>query len=549
MKNILLILLFIGIYCNAQVSVIPYMPKQSNFTNDYTAATWNLSSFSFDGTNNIFTGNSTASTILNNAIVGSNKQFTLSLYVKKGINAVTNQLFCRDNSTTAVRQIIVFYDGSNKMRFQVYTNSTNHIVWVSTNTFSELREWNEWTFVYNGTLSATSRITAYRNGIAEAGAITQTGTFTTINSTTVNPVEIGSRSNAASYSTCKISQVALFNTNLSAANIAILHNNRVPFDITTNSTLNANLVMYLVADKSATFSANWTWNDTKGSSVFTSTNMVSGDQVADAPALKQISICMIEGQSNACGRVTIPGALPTKFSPQVEWNKVWTGSTWAGQGYTANNNQYIETAGQYGIEFYLGDKLNRYFKKTIYTFKVAKGSSYLAYAGDPNNWRYPDAFQGLGGSNYQRLHNTELPALKEWCLANGYTITKFIDIRLQGEADAQVLAYANAYSTNLEDYFTRASTGMHTYITANFYIQPYTYHCLLSSQQTAASQVYKSTVNTAITTVVGNLSTYRRTVNTDAATVSQTDSIHYDDFGVRTIADSLYKKIITDNSL
>jgi len=548
MKKILSILLFIGIYCNAQVSVIPYMPKQSNFTNDYTAATWNLSSFSFDGTNNVFTGNSTASTILNNAIVGSNKQFTLTFYVKKGINATTNVLFCRDNSTTAVRQIQCFFNTTNKISFGCYTNNTNFILWTSTASFSELREWNEFAFVYDGTLSATSRITVYRNGISEAGSTTQTGTFTTINSTTVNPVEIGSRSNAAVFSTCKISQVALFNTNLSAANIAILHNNRVPFDITTNSTLNTNLVMYLTADKSATFGTNWTWNDTKGSSVFTSTNMVVGDQVSDAPALKQISICMIEGQSNANGRVPIPTALPTKYFNSLSWCQTWTGSTWAGMSSTANNNQYIETYNQYGFEFYLAEKLNRYFKKTIYVYKVAMGGTSLAYQGTPDNWRYPDASQGSGGTMYQRMRNTELPALKEWCLANGFTITKFIDVRSQGEADAQNATDAGNYATNLEAFFTRAATGMHIYITANFYIQPYTYHLLLSSQQTHASLTQKATVNAAITTVVGNLATYRRLFNTDAATVLS-DLVHYDDYGNRVIAEGIGNLIITDNSL
>jgi len=63
-----------------------------------------------------------------------------------------------------------------------------------------------------------------------AGATTQTGTFTTINNITTPNVQIGGCSDAANYSSCKINEISLFNTNLSAANVKVLYNNRVPFD-------------------------------------------------------------------------------------------------------------------------------------------------------------------------------------------------------------------------------------------------------------------------------------------------------------------------------
>jgi hypothetical protein len=539
MKKIVFLLL-IGIYCKAQTSVIPYMPKQANFTDDYTAATWNLKSFSFDGTDNIFTGDAASSTILNNAIVGANKQFTLSMYVKKGINATTTVLFGRDNTTTSVRQLLVFFNTTNKLVFVLYTTSANSITWTSTASFAELREWNEFTFVYDGTQgTVTNRVTVYRNGILEAGSNVQAGTFTTINNTTANNIEIGARSTTAVFSTLKISQIALFNTNLSAANIAILHNNRVPFDITTNSTLNTNLVMYLVGDKSATFSTNWTWNDTKGSSVFTSTNMVSGDQVADAPALKQISVILQHGQSNASGRVPM-STLPSRLSGSKSWLKIWDGTNFVNINSSTNNNQYQDdvSANQYGIEFYLGDKLNRYYKKTIYIFKVVRGASYLANT-------TPSWSRQFLGVMFNQL-STDITAMKEWELANGFTITKLRFIWQQGEADSQLSTDATAYQAVWQLWLTGASNSVFSNkLMSIFYVQPKLYDTTLGSLQTSASLAFKSTINTAKSTTQATDVTNYRLYNTDGATVFA-DLVHFDDAGIRQIAEGVGNLIITD---
>lgn len=525
-------------------------PPDINYTNDYTTPEWSLNSFNFDATNNIFTGDSNLSTIVNNAIVGLNKQFTINLWVKRLASGATQVLFCRDNSTTLIRQFSCFFSSLNKFIVNFYTTSVNLITYTSTASFTELREWNMFTIVYDGTQgTVTNRVSVYRNGQVEPGTNTQTGVFVSINNTVVNNIELGARSTAANYSNSNISSLSLFNTNLSAANISTLFNNRVPFDIRTNGTLDASLVSYFVATYNSSFSTNWTWTDLKGNGSFVSSGMVVGDLVLDAPALKQVSVAMNEGQSNATGRVTLPGALPAKYFQTLTWCKVWNGTTMTGISATLNNNQYIETGvNQYGVEFYLSNKLNKYFKKTIYYFKVSKGGTSLAYQGDVNNWRYPDGDQGSGGLMYQQLHNTDLPALKEWELANGFTIVKMIDIRSQGEADSGVLADANNYAVNLENFFTRTTTGMHVKILELLYIKPYTYHWKLSANQTHAAMVYKATINTAIDTVVATDSSFRRTIDTDTATVMG-DLVHYDDNGYRVLSELTGDLIIADNSL
>jgi hypothetical protein len=507
-------------------------------TLDYTSPTWSLRSFQF-ATDNIFTGDSTASTIVNNAIVGASKQFTFSMWVKRTVAGVTQILFCRDNSTTAVRQFSAFFGNTNKFTVSFFTNSTNSITYTSTASFTETREWNQFTVVYDGTQSATSRITVYRNGIAEAGSTAQTGTFTTINNTSANNIEIGGRSNSANYSSSKINQLSFFNTNLSAANVLALHNDRVPFDVRTNTTLNSSLVLFVNADQSAMFSTNWSWTDLKGGAVFTSSGMVSGDRVDDAPALKQISLASIEGQSNASGRED-KLVLPTRFSGVLSWIKFWNTNTMEDSNTATDNNQYFDTQAnsEYGIEYYLGELLNLRYRKTIYFFKVAQGGSYLA-----NN--SPSWSRNPAGNVYSQFI-TDITALKEWELANGYTITKIRFIWIQGEADSLVEAYANAYQASFSAWLTGSAGSVFDRFNSLFYITPKLYDCLLSANQTDPDLIYKATVNTAKTNVQALDTTNRRLINTDDAGVSAVDLVHYNDAGNLTIATKIDAAIALD---
>lgn len=540
MKKIILFLL-IGLSSFAQ----PIL-NQPNFTQDYTAPTWTSNSFNFDGTNNIFTGDATISTTLNNTIVGSNKQWTLSFRYRKMANGVTQILFCRDKSSaTSARQILIFFNSSNKLTITLYTNSSNNIQYVSTASFSDLRGWHELTIVYDGTVgTVTNRLTVYTNSIVEAGTTTQTGTFTTINSITSPSVNIGGRSDAANFSTVKLNTVALFNTNLSASNVALLYNNRVPFDIRTNSTLNANLVMFLNADYSASFSTNWTWTDLISGGVFTSTNMVSGDLVADAPALKQIPVVVLFGQSNAVGRVAL-SSLEYKYTNSLNWLKIWDNVTNAfiNINSSTNNNQVGDPSSQYGIEYYLSSKLNLYYKKTIYVFKYATGGTALTPLETPS-WCVPTpGVQPSGGTMWQAVYNTEIPDLQDWELNNGFTITSVKFIWLQGEKDSQVLGESTTYETNWTNFLASVVNGR---LKSYFYVTPYVYDCLLSNNQTAAAYAYKSNINTAKNNVQATTPLYYRTINTNSATVTQTDSVHYDKSGLKTLSDSLFNRIKLD---
>lgn len=524
------------------------MCNDANYVDDYTAPTWGLNSFDFDNTNNIFSGDSTISTTLNNAIVGSNKQFTLSMWIRRKTPLATTQiLFGRDKSSaTSARQMIMFFNGTNKLVITLYTNSSNNIQYTSTNSFADSRIWNQITVVYDGTVgTVTNRITVYLNGQVLAGATTQTGTFTTINNITSPNVQIGGRSDAANYSSTKINQISLFNTNLSAANVMVLYNNRVPFDVRTNSTLNANLVMFLNPDYSTSFSTNWTWTDLVGGGVFTSSGMVVGDKVADAPALKQITVNMLYGQSNAVGRVAL-SLLDTKYVGALTWLKVFDGTNFVNINSTTNNNQYGDLSNQFGIEYYLGNKLNKLTEKTQYLFKYALGGTALTPLETPS-WCVPTpGVQPSGGTMWQQLYNNDLIDLYNWEQNNGFTITKINFIWVQGEKDSQVLGESTTYETNLINFYASIIDDK---LKNSFFIQPKVIDTLLSVNQTNPLYLYKSNINTAKQNVAALDTTNYTNVNTDDCSVNVSDLSHYDKQGIITLANSVANKIIAFNNL
>lgn len=543
----LILLLLIGLNVFGQITSFNRGVQQPNISDEYTPNAWTQNAFDFDNTNNIFTGDATISTTLNNAIVGSNKQFTLSMWVRRKTPLATTQiLFGRDKSSaTSARQIVMFLNSSNQLIITLYTNSSNSIQYISTGSFTDSRIWNNIVLVYDGTASpVTTRITVYVNGIAFAGTTTQTGTFTTINNISSPNVNIGGRSDATNYSSSKINQISLYNTNLSASNVAAIYNKRVVFDERTNSTLNANLVMLLNADYSTSFSTNWTWTDLVGGGVFTSSGMVSGDLVADAPALKQIPLIVLWGQSNAVGRVDLIN-LEYQYIGSLNWCKIWDNATnsMVNINSTTNNNQLNDPSNQYGIEYYLTSKLNKYYKKTYYVFKYAVGGTALTPLETPS-WCVPTpGVQPSGGTMWQAVYNTEMPDLLDWELNNGYTITSVKVIWLQGERDSQVLGESITYETNWTNFLASAINGL---LKSYFYVTPYVYDCLLSNNQIASAYLYKSNINTAKTNVQATNPTYYRTINTNSATVNQVDSAHYDKAGIKTISDSLFNKMKLD---
>lgn len=520
--------------------------SQSHVTLDYTSPTWSLKSFDFDGTDNIFTGDSSSTTTINNMMTGSNKQFTISVWVKRNAIGSTQVIMCRDKSSaTSQRQFLFFFTSGNKLVLTLYTNSTNSVQWTSTDNVTDTREWFNFTVVYDGTQAVTSRISVYKNGQAFAGASIQTGTFTTINaSASIPAMNIGSRADAATFGNITINQVALFNTNLSAANVALIHNDRVPFDLRTNGTLNTNLVLFLSADASAVWTSSWAWTDLAGGAIFTSAGMVEADLVDDAPALKQVSVLMLHGQSNAVGRAS--AALPAQYQNELSWLKFWNGSGFENADFSTKNNNYGDhSTDQYGPEFFLGSLLNLSQQKTIYCFKYAEGGSSVDWNYSPN-WYIPNGSQPGGGANWSALV-TNLSALKEWELANGFTITKMRLLWVQAEKDAQTAGSAALYESLWTNFLTGVPPNsiFSSKIVPSFYIQPYLYDVLLSVNANATTMPYISDINTAKSNVQATNTTYYRVINSDAYDF-ESGNVHYSKAGFETMANDLFNLINLD---
>lgn len=519
---------------------------------EFTPATWSRQSFNFvTGNSQLFTGDATATASINSAIVGVNAKCTVFIWVKRTAIGATQDLFCRDNSG-GIRIFNFLYTSANKFQFNFWSAipASNNIVWVSTNSYTETREHNLWVIVLDWSATGTAKIEGvYLNPITgqtatpEAGTPTLNGTFASpINDSTVN-ANIGGRTSVANYSTSIINQVGILNTNLTADQVGLIHNNRVPFDIRTNTTLNANLVFYMVADKNSSFSSNWTWTDLIGGGIFTSSNMGASDLVDDAPALKQVSILIGAGQSNIVTRNKMP-MLPSRFKAELEWLQFWNVNTFENANFIKNNNQYIDPANEFGWEYFLGELLNQEYRKMVRIFKVADGGTFLGYNGNSTNWRYPDGSQGSGGAMYQQLHDNDIPNLKEWELSNGYTVTKIPFLWGQGEADSTIQALALAYGVNEEAFLNHASYGMFTLLKQLFHLQPFFYDWLPSRTQTSPTLVYKDDVTAGKLSVEVAHPEYVRAISNDTSPTF--DSVHFDVLGQELNSINTFKFIKID---
>jgi hypothetical protein len=238
--------------------------------------------FNDGSTNELFTGNSAFDSAWNGALTGANKQFTIYFILRKeGALATTNFIMGRDSGSPN-RQFVIQKLTTNKIQITIYTNATNFIQYVSGFNSGDSTQEIHYALVYDGTLSATSRISLYRNGILDIGfTCNQTGTFTTINNITTPGIEIGGRTTTSQVFVGDISVAALFDTNLSGAVISSeLYDAGTKFNF-INSSAGANLKSYLVAGNETVYAAgNWTWKDLIDTSrIMTSANMELGDLV------------------------------------------------------------------------------------------------------------------------------------------------------------------------------------------------------------------------------------------------------------------------------
>ena len=138
-----------------------------------------------------------------------------------------------------------------------------------------LNTWNNFVFVFDGSLSQADRMKLYLNGSLATNILSGTPDTTFVASNNFRLARVGSFS--ANLFVGMMDDVAFFNTALTSENVTSIYNGGEP------TTLPSGTVAHYPMGEEATFSTTWTIPDGVGSNDGTSENMTIEDRTGDAP--------------------------------------------------------------------------------------------------------------------------------------------------------------------------------------------------------------------------------------------------------------------------
>ena len=246
------------------------------------AAFANLYSLSFDGVDDYVTCGDANVFTPNNS--GANRGFSFSFWIKlpdptSNIVISKNDLF---SSGAKHYEYVINTDFADRIKLNLYAgDSVSNSITFRLDSALSADTWYHIAFAWD--LGATNAdLIGYINGVAHSAAIgnatwTLAGSWTSI-SNTVNRLEFAKET--STYGEFNLDEVALFDDQLSAAEVSAIYNGGTPTDLSGES--------YLLG--------YWRNGDTAGTSVYptiedyssnnndgTMTNMASGDIVTDVP--------------------------------------------------------------------------------------------------------------------------------------------------------------------------------------------------------------------------------------------------------------------------
>lgn len=163
----------------------------------------------------------------------SDLPFSISAWIKPDVTARFRLIF-KYGST--LKEYFMQIAGGGKLQVTLYDNNNSASISRNGNTSITTASWSHVVMTYNGSGAAT-RIKVYLNGVLDNGSTTGTGSYTAMSNTS-QPFEIGRFS--ASYADGHIDEVAVFNTELSATDVANIYNGGgtgLPGDLTGTSGL------------------------------------------------------------------------------------------------------------------------------------------------------------------------------------------------------------------------------------------------------------------------------------------------------------------------
>ena len=207
--------------------------------------------------------------------------FSLSGWVNPDSTAQFRFMY-KINGTNA--EYICATDSSSKLTFSLYNNGGNSDRIGKKVNVAITTGWQHWTFTYDGTGSTddNSGMKMYINGV-EAGSYTSSnvGSYTAMNNTNVN-LEIGAATYTSSYANGKISNVSIFNTELTSTQVTEIYNQGVPSNL-NNFSGTAPVAWWQLGSNSSYNSGAWTCLDEIGTNNAVSAGSMTNDDIVDGP--------------------------------------------------------------------------------------------------------------------------------------------------------------------------------------------------------------------------------------------------------------------------
>ena len=188
-----------------------------------------------------------------------------------------------------------YFMGDNSFRFtmkqstdDVRINFNGSAVYRADPLPVTLNTWNNFIFVFDGSLPQADRMKLYLNGSLATNILGGTPDTTFVANNNFRLARVGSYS--AKLFVGMMDDVAFFNTALTSENVTSIYNSGEP------TTLPSGKVAHYKMGEEATFSTNWTIPDGVGSADGLSENMTIEDRVGEAPniTLNALSYNMTE---------------------------------------------------------------------------------------------------------------------------------------------------------------------------------------------------------------------------------------------------------------
>ena len=187
--------------------------------------------------------------------------------------------------STSNGEYIFTVGGSDQLLFQLYDNSENAYIGKKSNTVltSYQGQWIHLVGTYDGT-SSLSGIKLYLNSSKVDDTNNNSGTYVAMENTT-EPFLIGrqkSHSGSVSYSNGKISNAAIFNTELSSTQVTEIYNQGRPSNL-HNFSGTAPVSWWQIGSNSSYNSGAWTCLDEIGSNNAVSAGSMTNSDIVDGP--------------------------------------------------------------------------------------------------------------------------------------------------------------------------------------------------------------------------------------------------------------------------